>query len=172
MDFPNYVAQVNSTPKKPLRVHLDMGTGEPQSDFDNCLNMYDTHLMQAYAPNGDLEFTAGCGQAHNEAAWAVRLPQVFDYLLPAREDPPELAQRDYPPHFAVTAVNAPGGTATFNYSGLFGFTYSLERSLNLSSWSTISTTTAETYPWANHTMTDNSVPWTPAFWRLSATAAP
>jgi len=61
--------------------------------------MYDTHLTQSYITNDDVDFVAGCGQAHNEAAWSVRLPQVFDFLLAAREDPPELAQRDYPPRF-------------------------------------------------------------------------
>jgi predicted alpha/beta superfamily hydrolase len=169
---PNYVAQVGATGKKPLRVHLDMGTAEGQSDFDNCLAMYDTHLAQGYICNDDVEFVAGCGQQHNEAAWSVRLPGVLDYLLPAREDPAELAQRDYPPRFVVSAVNLPAGSASFDYTGLYGFTYSLERSLNLTSWSTISTTTSETYPWANRTLMDNSVPSTPAFWRLSATAAP
>ena len=169
---PNYVAQVKSTPKKPLRVHLDMGTAEGQSDFDNCLVMYDTHLAQSYAVNDDLEFVAGCGQQHNEAAWAARLPQVFDYLLPAREDPPELAQRDYPPAFAITAVNVPGGSATFSYSGLFGFSYTLERSLNFSSWSSVTTTTPETFPWAAHSLGDSSFGAGPMFWRLRATAVP
>jgi predicted alpha/beta superfamily hydrolase len=170
---PNYVAQVNGTPKKPLRVHLDMGTAEGQSDFDNCLSMYDTHLTQNYAANDDMEFVAGCGQQHNEAAWAARLPEVFDYLLPAREDPPELAQRDYPPVFAITAVNVPGGSATFSYSGLFGFSYTLERSTNFNSWSAVSATAAETLPWANRTLIDHSISGpAPFFWRLVATPAP
>jgi predicted alpha/beta superfamily hydrolase len=167
---PNYVAQVNTTAKKPLRVHLDMGTAEGQSDFDNCLNMYDTHVTQGYASNDDVEFVAGCGQQHNEAAWSVRLPEVFDYLLPAREDPPELAQRDYPPRFVAAAVS--GQSGTLNYTGLFGFAYYLERSTNLSSWSPVVNTAAETYPWANRTVNDGAVSGSPAFWHLRATPAP
>jgi predicted alpha/beta superfamily hydrolase len=171
---PNYVAQVGSTGKKPLRVHLDMGTAEGQSDFDNCLAMYDTHLAQGYTINSEVEFVAGCGQQHNEAAWSVRLPGVFDYLLPAREEPPELAQRDYPPRFAVTAVNPAGGSAAFDYTGLFGFTYSLDRSLNFGNWSPVSTTTPETDPWSIRTLNDSAVPAGSgtAFWRLRAIPAP
>lgn len=170
---PIYVGQVKSTPKKPLRVHLDMGTAEDQSSFDDCLSMYETHLTQNYAANDDLEFVAGCGQSHNEAAWSVRLPEVFDYLLPAREDPPELAQRDYPPAFAITTVNLPGGSATFSYSGLFGFSYTLERSASLSGWSAVSTTASETFPWAIHSLSDTAVSGPgPVFWRLRATPVP
>ena len=170
---PNYVAQVKNTPKKPLRVHLDMGTSEGQSFFDNCLAMYDTHLTQSYVANDDLEFAAGCGQQHNEAAWSARLPQVFDYLLPALEDPPELAQRDYPPRLAITSVDVPGGSATFSYSGLFGFSYVLERSANFSSWSVASTATPETFPWAYRGLNDNGIAGpAPMFWRLRATPAP
>jgi predicted alpha/beta superfamily hydrolase len=166
---PNYVTQVKGEGKKPVRVHLDMGTAEGQSDFDNCLAMYDTHLAQGYSANDDVEFTAGCGQQHNEAAWSVRLPEVFDFLLPAGEDPDELAQRDYPPKFSVVSVN--GSTATLSYGSLFGFTYSLERSTNLSHWDPVSTTAVETFPWATRPLNDSAV--SPAtFWRLRPTAAP
>lgn len=169
---PNYVAQVNGTSKKPLRVHLDMGTAEGQSDFDNCLAMYDTHLAQGYFVNDDVEFAAGCGQAHNEAAWAVRLPQVLDYLLPAREDPDELALRDYPPRFSIATVDLAGGNASFSYPGLFGFNYVLQRSTNLVNWSPVANTT-ETFPWANRTISDPTFPvGQKMFWRLTATPAP
>src|SRR5581483_11770629 len=142
---PNYVGQVNGETKKPLRVHLDMGTGEPQSDFDNCLSMYDTHLAQGYAANDDVEFVAGCGQAHNEAAWSARLPQVLDYLLPAIEQPNELAQRDYPPKLVITNIDN-NNIATLDYSALFGFTYTLQRSSDLVTWSNGPTTLPENYP--------------------------
>jgi predicted alpha/beta superfamily hydrolase len=166
---PNYVAQVNAGTKKPIRVHLDMGTDEDQSDFDNCLAMYDTHLAQGYSVNDDVEFAAGCGQQHNEAAWSVRLPQVYHFLLPAREDPDELAERDYPPKFSVVSVN--NGAATFSYTSLFGFTYALERSLNLSKWDPVSTTTVETLPWATKSLGDAASPMQ-TFWRLRPTPAP
>lgn len=166
---PNYIAQVNGETKKPVRVHLDMGTAEPQDDFDNCLSIYDTHLAQGYAANDDVEFVAGCGQAHNEAAWAARLPQVLDFLLPAREEPNELAQRDYPPRMAI--VDLSNNIATLDYTALFGFTYTLERSTDLINWSNSSTTVPENYPWTNRLLSD-SAPSPKAFWRLLANPAP
>ncbi len=166
---PNYVSQVNGETKKPLRVHLDMGTAEGQSDFDNCLAMYDTHLAQNYSVNDDVEYVAGCGQQHNEAAWSVRLPEVFEFLLPAREDPDELAERDYPPAFSVVSVN--GGMATLSYGSLFGFTYSLERSTDLAHWDPVSTTVVESFPWATRSLGDTAAsPQT--FWRLRPLASP
>ncbi len=166
---PNYVAQVNGEGKKPIRVHLDMGTDEGQSDFDNCLAMYDTHLAQGYSANGEVEFVAGCGQEHNEAAWSVRLPEVYDYLLPTREDPNELLQRDYPPKFSVVSVS--GGTATLSYGSLFGFIYTLQRSTDLTHWDTVSTTMVQTYPWTTQSLGTPTVG-SQAFWRLQANPSP
>jgi hypothetical protein len=148
---PNYVAQVNAETKQPLRVHLDMGTAEDQSDFDNCLAMYDTHLNQTYSANDDVEFVAGCGQEHNEAAWSTRLAEVYDYLLPSREDVPELSLRDYPPQVIITSVDEVNHRATISYTSLFGFIYTLERSTNLSTWATILSSDPETLPWTGAT---------------------
>jgi predicted alpha/beta superfamily hydrolase len=170
---PNYMAQVKGEAKKVLRAHLDMGTAEGQSDFDNCLSLYDTHLAQTWAANDDVEFTAGCGQQHNEAAWSARLPEVFDYLLPAREDPNELAQRDYPPRIVVTTVDPANGSATLGYSSQFGFTYTLQRSPDLSTWNPVSTTTVEALPWSSHSLNDGGfAPATQIFWNLRADPAP
>ena len=170
---PNYVARVNAETKQPLRVHLDMGTAEDQSDFDNCLTMYDTHLTQSYSTNDDVEFVAGCGQQHNEAAWSARLPEVYDYLLPSREDVSELTLRDYPPQVIITSVDQLNHRATINYTSLFGFIYTLERSTNLSTWATMLSSDSETLPWTSRDFQDESLPNTvPVFWRIRATAAP
>jgi hypothetical protein len=166
---PNYVGQVNGETKKPLRAHLDMGTDEGQSDFDNCLAMYDTHMAQGYALNEEVEFVAGCGQQHNETAWAARLPEVLDYLLPAREDPNELAARDYPPRLSISTVAE--GVTTFNYGALFGFTYNLQRSTDFVNWTTTWTTPLETYPWTSRALNDAPV-CAKTFWRIQAVPAP
>ena len=169
---PNYVAQVNGESKKPLRVHLDMGTAEGQSDFDNCLAMYDTHLAQGYAVNDDVEFVAGCDQQHNEAAWAVRLPGVYDYLLPAIEDPQELLQRDYPPKLSILTLDHSSHVVTLNYTALFGFTYTLQNSPDLKSWNNSSTTSfSENYPWTSRALTDSFAD-PKGFWQLVPTPAP
>ncbi len=167
---PNYVAQVNAGSKKPLRVYLDFGTAEPASDWNNALAMFDTHLGQGYAANGEVTFVGGCGQAHNEAAWAARLPQALRFLLPAREDPAELAQREFPPRLVIGSGRP---TAMFAYTALFGFAYTLERSPDLRNWSVISTGPASPQPWAPSSMEDHNVPaGSPFFWRLLANPQP
>ncbi|MGZ4967163.1 MAG: alpha/beta hydrolase-fold protein [Chthoniobacterales bacterium] len=168
---PNYVTQVQNGAKKPIRVYLDFGTAEPSSDWDNALSMDDVHLAQSYSANGDLLFVAGCGQQHNEAAWAARLPAALRYLLPAREEPNELLQREYPPSFVLTGVNTGTNTAAFSYTSLFGFTYTLSRSPNLATWTPLDPTAVETLSWANHSLGD-SFPGSPFFWRMTATPAP
>lgn len=166
---PNYVTQVrNGAKKNSLRVHLDMGTSEGQDNFDNCLSMYDTHLAQNYAAGGDVEFVAGCGQQHNEAAWSARLSQVFDYLLPAREDPAELTQREYPPILVMGPLDQVAQHASFNYVSLFGFIYTLQRSTDLVHWDDRVSTSVETFPWTNGFVNDDNVPMNGAFWRLHA----
>jgi hypothetical protein len=134
--------------------------------------MYDTHLAQNYGANNDLEFVAGCGQQHNEAAWSARLPDVFNYLLPTLEDPPELAQRDYPPVFTIGSFDALNHHASFNYTGLFGFIYTLQRSTDLGAWEPVISSSAEAFPWSNRSLQDSNVPAPNAFWRLRADPAP
>jgi predicted alpha/beta superfamily hydrolase len=170
---PNYVATVNAGSKKPLRVYLDFGTAEPESDWNNALAMYDVHLAQGYSANADVTFVGGCGDGHNEAAWKTRLPQALHYLLPAREEPAELALRETPPKVAITTLNVPGKTAAFTYTSLFGFTYTLERTATFQDWTPVSTSAPESLPWANRVANDPEFPAGSAFfWRLRATPAP
>lgn len=170
---PNYIAQVTAGSKKPLRVYLDFGTAEPADDWNNALAMYDVHLGQSYAANADLKFVAGCGQAHNEAAWASRLPQALRYLLPALEEPGELTQREFPPRLVISQADVAGRSFVFQYSSLFGFAYALERSPDLAQWSGVSSNPPETLPWFNRTVGDSGFPaGSRFFWRLRATPAP
>jgi hypothetical protein len=168
---PNYVAQVAAGSKKPLRVYLDIGTNEGGSYWDDCLHMYDIHLQQNYTANDDVTFVGGCGQSHNEAAWAARLPGVYQYLLPAREEPALLAQRDYPSPLVITAVDRQNNRANFSYTALFGFVYTIDRSPDFINWTTVFTSSPESLPWTNHTAADNALgSGDHAFWRMRATA--
>jgi predicted alpha/beta superfamily hydrolase len=168
---PNYVAQVAAGSKKPLRVYLDIGTNEGGSYWDDCLHMYDIHLQQSYVANDDVTFVGGCGQSHNEAAWAARLPGVYEYLLPAREEPALLAQRDYPPTFSVTMLDRVNNRTNFSYTSLFGFVYAIDRSPDFVNWTTVFTSSTESLPWANHTASDTFINSNPHdFWRLRANA--
>lgn len=170
---PNYISQVASGAKKPLRVYLDFGTSEPADDWDNALSIYDVHLGQGYAANSELDFVAGCGQAHNEAAWAARLPAALRFLLPAREDPAELAQRDFPARLAISQAQISDHFIVFRYPSLFGFAYALERSPDLTQWSPVKTNTVESLPWTERTISDDGFPaGSRFFWRLNVTPAP
>jgi hypothetical protein len=78
---PNYVAQVNGEAKQPLRVHLDIGTAEGQSDLDNCLAMYDTHhfafrlYLHARAFNQSLDMGANSFERYRDiSVVAPKLP--------------------------------------------------------------------------------------------------
>jgi predicted alpha/beta superfamily hydrolase len=168
---PNYVAQVAAGSKKPLRVYLDIGTNEGGTYWDDCLSMYDTHLTQSYVANDDVTFVGGCGQSHNEAAWAARLPGVYQYLLPAREEPALLAQRDYPGNLTLMNIDRPNNRVNFSYNSLFGFVYTIERSPDFVSWTTVFTSSLESLPWSNHAASDSALGSdNHAFWRLRATA--
>lgn len=170
---PNYVAQVAGGIKKPLRVYLDMGTAESASDWNNTVSLYDVHLAQGYAPNDDLRFVAGCGQAHNEAAWAARLPAALQYLLPAREEPALLAQRDFPPTLTITSIDFATQSAVFSYTSLYGFSYGPERSTDLLNWSVLPPAPAESLPWSIRTIDDASFPdGNTNLWRLCSSVPP
>ena len=168
---PHYVAHVNSTPRKPIRVYLDYGTAEDDSPdgWNRALSMYDTHLAQGYVRNGDVTFVAGCGHGHNEPAWQARLPDILHYLLPEREEPALLVLRDHPPAVLDTAVNRATNRASFIYTTQFGLIYTLERSPDFVSWIPVVTTPRETLPWSRRTIEDSAVPaGDKMFWRVRA----
>lgn len=167
---PNYIAQVLNGGKKQFRVYEDFGTAEPADDWNNAQQMYDVHLAQGYAANSEITFVAGCGQAHNEAAWKERFPVMLHYLLPPQEEPNELAIAEYPPLLEIGALNLAGQSVHLLYRSLFGFSYSLERSSNLRSWTPVSTMFAEDLPWATRVIDDAQVGASSRmFWRLKAT---
>ncbi len=83
---PNLVARINSEGGRALRAHFDMGTVEGEPYFGDCVAMCDTHVGQGEIVSADVEFVAGCGQAHTESSWQARLPETLDFLFPARDD--------------------------------------------------------------------------------------
>ncbi|MDQ6861763.1 MAG: alpha/beta hydrolase-fold protein [Verrucomicrobiota bacterium] len=170
---PNYISQVVNGAKKPLRVYEDFGTAEPADDWDNALEMYDVHLAQGYAANADVTFVAGCGQAHNEAAWKDRFPGMLHYLLPAQEEPNGLAATEFLPRVEISALNVSGQSVRLLYHSIFGLAYTLERSVDLRSWTPVSTSATEDLPWSVRTIDDNNFgSSTKVFWRLKATPMP
>ena len=78
---------------KPKRVWLDTGTEETAVDG---LNLYESNwdaltllLYAGHVPNKSFHFGVygGWQGDHNEPAWADRLDEVFDFLLPATDEP-------------------------------------------------------------------------------------
>ena len=150
-----------------------MGTNEGGTYWDDCQFMYDVHLAQGHAANADVTFVPGCGHAHNEPAWAARLPHALRYLLPVREEPAELAQREAPPRIVINEVRVPDPSIVFEYTSLFGFSYTLRRTENFVEWTPVATAPAETLPWATRTIGESQFPMSARyFWRVEATPAP
>lgn len=168
---PNYIGQVRNGAKKPLRVWLDFGTSESTSSWHDTLEMYDIHLRQSYAANGDVTFVAGCNAGHNEAAWRTRFPAVLHYLLPAREERAALALDEHPPRVLETNIDRASNRASFVYTGQYGFVYTLERSPDFVQWSPVTTTGPEPLPWSQRTIEDNAIPaGDKMFWRVRTSA--
>lgn len=83
---PNLVARIKNEGARALRAHFDMGTIEGEPYFGDCVAMCDTHVGQGEIVSADVEFVAGCGQAHTESSWQARLPETLDFLFPARDE--------------------------------------------------------------------------------------
>ena len=164
----NYMAQVSNGAKKPARVYLDMGTAEGGDAWNNYLGFYDVLLKQGYAPNDDMRNVTGCGDQHNEAAWKKRLPVIFRFLLNPWDEPNSLAQREHPPKLTFTEWNAATNHVNVGFPSLFGFSYELEQSSDLASWSNVTATGVETLPWGNAQL-NFTMPAAPQkYWRLRA----
>lgn len=84
----------NKHAKSGRKVWLDTGTEETQIEgldlYASNLEAYGLLVNAGHVPGKDLQFMIGAGPsegAHNEAAWAERLPMVYDFLLDVREEP-------------------------------------------------------------------------------------
>ncbi len=80
---------VKSVPRKPrLRIWLDTGTNEggnkeeALSTVMNARLLKDTLVLKGWKPGVDLSYYEAEGAQHNERAWAVRLPNILEFLFP------------------------------------------------------------------------------------------
>lgn len=83
----------------PLRLWIDMGTAEdaagagPDSRLVRELRRFrDVLVERGYVEGRDLGYLEDAGAAHNEHAWAARLPRVLRFLLAASPDATPLAR--------------------------------------------------------------------------------
>lgn len=76
-NFRNYI---NTQPTKGCRIFQDAGTSEGASMWDYFWPVYTYYLQDGYVINDDLQIMIGCGDGHNEAAWAGRVDNAFRFL--------------------------------------------------------------------------------------------
>ena len=128
----NYYAQLQSLGTEGLdRVYLDWGTleGEFQNDepWDEWYGIYDVLLSDGYTQRGDLRLVIGCGDAHNEPAWARRLPEAFRYLLNIQEELNMLTLQHHAPPLELEIEAGDTADAEISFPTLAGMQYTLYR---------------------------------------------
>jgi predicted alpha/beta superfamily hydrolase len=79
------VRQVRSVKEKPpLRIWLDVGTGEPGSTVPNTRELRDALARKGWTLGGDLGYLELKGATHDEASFARRAEDMLTFLFPAR----------------------------------------------------------------------------------------
>src|SRR5207302_6302583 len=66
--------------KPPLKIWLDMGTGEP--DWEQVRELRDALIDRSWRLDVDLKYLEVEGAGHNEAAWAARVEPALRFLFP------------------------------------------------------------------------------------------
>lgn len=68
------------TQKPPLKIWLDMGTGEPE--WEQAQELRDALIDRGWKLDVDLKYLEVKGAGHNEAAWAARVEPALRFLFP------------------------------------------------------------------------------------------
>jgi hypothetical protein len=171
---PLWVVNRDAAAKLPLRRYLYMGTaesstGESSSNvyWRGALQAYDGWLRAGHAVNDDLRFDGGAGEAHNEPAWARRLPAFFSFILDPSREPNPLGQELFPSGVVLQDVNRTTGEAVIRYTGLIGVSQAIQESDDLHGW-TLRPLPAETSLWETREVLVHLPDPLPSrwFWRL------
>lgn len=167
----NLVAWIESNDTKGVRFYLDGGTGEGSSIWQ-IWTVYDHLLRDGYAPNADLKMVIGCGQGHDEPAWAARFPEAMRYLLSVWDEANLLMHEEAPLRIEHAALTLPDHTFQVAYYAFSGWSYRLERTTSLtdpSAWQPVVASGTEPLPWTSATLTVTNMP-DSASYRLIADA--
>jgi predicted alpha/beta superfamily hydrolase len=82
-DDRHIVRFVESLPGKPdTRVWTDIGTDEDRGAVADARALRDALVAKGWVEGQDLRHVEAEGAAHNEPAWAERLPAVLEFLYP------------------------------------------------------------------------------------------
>jgi hypothetical protein len=68
--------------KPPLKIWLDMGTGEPE--WEQVEELRDALIDRGWQSGIDLEYHLIPNAGHNERAWAARVEPALRFLFPPR----------------------------------------------------------------------------------------
>jgi predicted alpha/beta superfamily hydrolase len=172
---PQFAATIGGEPKRDLRIYFDWGSAESSSIWTQNWIVYNYWLADGYALNRELSTVVGCGQGHNEAAWAARLPDAYRFLLNPWDEANRLALELHPPRLRVAPLDLPGNRILLEYPTLKGAGYQLERARTLpaTSWDALTNSAPESLAWSIREV-DAEIPsdGAPAFWRLLAIPPP
>jgi predicted alpha/beta superfamily hydrolase len=84
--------RIASVGKTPVRIWLDIGTAEGSTTRESARivegvrRVRDALLARGWTPGVDLHYLEAQGAAHNEAAWAQRVPGMLTFLFPPEPD--------------------------------------------------------------------------------------
>jgi predicted alpha/beta superfamily hydrolase len=103
---PNFTAAIRAAPAvNGLRFYMDTGdSGQNNDDYWNTIGVRDALTGGSpakYAIGSGVGFAIGFGDAHNEAAWADRLPNALEYLFPSGEEPNEILAELFSPSWDI-----------------------------------------------------------------------
>lgn len=77
------VRQVRALPARlPLRIWLDIGTGEDADSIAAVRALRDALTTKGWTPGKDFHYVEAPGAQHNEAAWAQRVGPLLTFLFP------------------------------------------------------------------------------------------
>jgi predicted alpha/beta superfamily hydrolase len=151
------------------RMHLDWGTAEGSSMWNYGFPARAALLADGYVEGDTMQTLVGCGDAHNEAAWAARSPVMFRFLLDPGDEPNRLLA-DLAP-VAATDISS-GGIA---HTTLGGWAYTLEWSERpgAAAWLPVGPAEPEFEPWgaALRPLPAPMAGTTQGYFRVSAEAA-
>ncbi|HMP77464.1 MAG TPA: alpha/beta hydrolase-fold protein [Kiritimatiellia bacterium] len=146
---PNFRGWIFSNDTKGVRLYLDGGTDEEASLWDHFWPVRGYLMQDGYVERGDLLTFLGCGQIHNEAAWAARTPVALRFLLDLWDEPNRLSKTEYPPR-----LEWEGATGVVHRT-LSGFRYRLETTSNAveGAWQPVQTSAVHQLPWSSQRWT-------------------
>jgi pullulanase len=76
------VAYIRSLGQKPpLRIWLDVGTGEPSSQTQGARDARDALVNLGFSTSDDLCYNEFPGATHDEGSWAARTPWILSYMF-------------------------------------------------------------------------------------------